>query len=705
MTFKHLLIFCLIKLYCALPGSVYWPQYTNTNEGLRYSPLSDITKENIQYINKAWNFTKAHDTDGKYVHQSTPVFIDDGSGKDRDLLIFCTARNQLFAVDPENGTEIWNNTDMDTKDFREHISIGATKTCRGVATWLDETKADGDLCRKRVYMATTSAFLVAVDAATGKFCPEFGNYGKLNLTEDIKNAYFNDGGKLVLIYGFTSAPIIVNNTLIVGDSISDYLTSDTPKGQPRGFDPKTGELKWRFYVIPVDKNDTGYSTWENGTEYNGGGNVWAPLAGDSETGIVYMASSSPHYDFYGGDRLGDNLYTDSVIALNAHSGKKLWHQQFVKHDLWNYDGAAGPTITTILKDDKSIKVVLYPTKTGSMFMFDAINGTEIIPTEEFFVPPSTVPGERTSPTQRRVVGPLGQLSRLSFDISLVNHPYNQNRDDCAKLLFETAKVTDGLGRQYTPPRLDQSIISIPGDMGGVNWQSTSIFPKENIGIVIVNNIIMLRQLMRKNETSWCRSQPNPNPPRSPYNMCHKRFSAPDEYSFCYDGPYSEMIAINLNNATIRWRKPYGRHYPFETDQGRNIGARKALSPQLVLGSGIAIGAGSEDHKIWVHDVLTGKELWQSEELTHDCTSLPMTYRYKGKQYIVLNCGGHWAGRPPRGNYFVAYTVPTEYVETTTNPSSTTKSPSSTTNRQTNSATFLLSSSLTAIISYLVFHWL
>ncbi|HEY3139200.1 MAG TPA: PQQ-binding-like beta-propeller repeat protein, partial [Blastocatellia bacterium] len=358
-----------------------WPAYGRDPGGSRYSPLSQINRENVKNLKVAWTYrTGAADVKGRSVgnaaFEATPILVD-------GVLYLSTPFNQVIALDPEKGTERWGY------DPKVDLTKGYSEvTCRGVSSW-----ADGRTGKRRIYVATIDARLIALDASTGALCNDFGDGGQVDLTRDVRLVDRGD-------YEVTSPPAVIGDLIIVGSAIGDNRGVELERGVVRAYDARTGKLAWSWDPIPKQADDPARKSWSgDSANRTGAANAWSIISVDPVRGLVFVPTSSPSPDFYGGERKGNNEYANSVVALRAATGKVLWHFQVVHHDLWDYDVASQPMLITVKRNGRDIPAVAVGTKIGHIFVLHRETGKPLFPIEERPVPRSTVPGEEASPTQ------------------------------------------------------------------------------------------------------------------------------------------------------------------------------------------------------------------------------------------------------------------------------------------------------------------
>jgi quinoprotein glucose dehydrogenase len=466
---------CLAGLRAQEPLVGEWPTYGNDPGGTRYSPLNGITRESVANLRVAWIYRtgEAHDArpPGHIAFEATPLMVD-------GTLFLSTPYDRVIALDPETGKERW--TFDPNVDRRRRLAL---VTSRGVSTWLDAEADAGRACRRRIFIGTIDARLVALDAATGTPCRDFGRGGEVDLTESI-NVIDNR-----CCYQVTSPPAIVRGLVVVGSAIGDNRGVELERGVVRAYDARTGVLRWSWDPIPTRESDPARGTWAGDSwRHTGAANVWSVMSVDAERGLVFLPTSSPSPDFYGGERLGANHYANSVVALRAETGEVVWDFQVVHHDLWDYDVPAQPSLVTVTRDGRAIPAVAVATKMGHLFILRRDTGAPLFPVEERPVPNSTVPGEVASPTQPFPVRPRPLApSRLTADDAWGPTPNDRQwcRDRIARLRSE------GI---FTPPSLEGTVV-FPGFGGGMHWGGVSHDPVRGLLIVNTNRLAFVVTLV------------------------------------------------------------------------------------------------------------------------------------------------------------------------------------------------------------------
>ena len=426
-----------------------WPSYGRDPGGARFSPLTQITRANVSALKVVWRYHTGEpptDVSRQPALEVTPIVVD-------GVMYISTPLGKVMAIDPATGREIWRY------DARVDPRGGyGDFTSRGVATWLDSTVKPGTMCRRRIFATTVDARLIALDATSGTRCQDFGVEGMIGLRQGLRipPAFPN-------AYQVTSPPAVVNGLVITGSAVADNSRAAPASGEVRAFDARTGALRWTWDPIPQDAGDPAHATWRNGSAARtGAANVWSVIAADEARDLVFLPTSSPAPDYYGGLRPGDNRYANSIVALRASTGTVVWHFQTVHHDLWDYDNAAPPALVSIPRGGKMMPAVLQATKTGQLFVLHRETGAPLFPVEERAVPRSTIPGEEASPTQpfTTITPPLSP-HRFTAEEAYGVTP--EARAACRQII--AGLRNDGI---FTPPSLEGT-LAVPSNIGGAHW--------------------------------------------------------------------------------------------------------------------------------------------------------------------------------------------------------------------------------------------
>ena len=624
----------LLVISLQAPGD--WPVYGHDGGGARYSPLTQITRANVSRLQVAWTYHTGMPALENMGHRPpalevTPIVVD-------GLMYVSTPTGIVAALDPATGTERWR-FDAGVNPHRGYGDF----VSRGVSFWRDGRR--GEACARRIFVATIDARLFALDAVTGKPCLGFGSGGVVDLRAGLRVAPFE-----FQAYEETSPPAVVGDLVIVGSGVADNAMLAPASGEVRAFDARTGRLQWTFDPIPQDSTDPAYKTWQNGSaKRTGAANVWSVIVADPERDLVFLPTSSPAPDYFGGMRLGDNRYANSIVALRASTGKVVWHFQTVHHDIWDFDNASSPALVTVTKDGKSIPAVIQTGKSGMLFVLDRVTGEPIFPVEERAVPASSVPGEVASPTQpfTAVTPPLVPL-RYSADDAW--GPTPEAKAACHDLL--AALKNDG---PFTPPSL-QGTLQQPGNIGGAHWGGVAIDEGHGLVVVPVNRVPAVVQLFVAegfngdsvrhadadrgiNNFEYTRMR------GTPYVMRRRIILGPAGVP-CTPPPFGALVAVNLATGAIQWNVPLGTF-------GGQPGSPQLGGPIVTAGGLVFIGA-TLDKGFRAFDVETGRELWKTD-LPASARATPMTYDAGGRQFVVIAAGGSdvWGA----GDAIIAFALP------------------------------------------------
>jgi quinoprotein glucose dehydrogenase len=620
----------LLALGClwVAPG-LAWEYWGGDQGGTRFSKLDQITPANVGNLVRAFEF---HTGDlvrrppavmARTKFEATPLFVEDS-------LIFCTAFNEVIALDPGSGAQKWRHDPQVSESQRPANRY----VCRGVAYWVDDQAAADAACRSRIFMGTNDVRLIALDARTGVPCADFGSNGEIKI----------DIGKALVWPGeiqITSAPVVARGVVVVGSSIGDNVRVDAPLGTVRAFDARTGKPRWTWDPLVHDGISAGHS------------NVWAPMSADEARGLVFLPTTSPSPDFWGGKRAGNDEHANSVVALRIESGEVAWAFQTVHHDVWDYDNPAQPTLARIDTGEGMRDVVMQPTKQGFVFVLDRDTGKPVWPVEERAVPQGAAEGEQLSPTQPfpTHLPPL-LPQHLSMDDMFKPLPMIGSRS-CDTMLA-TAR-NDGL---YTPPSTQGTII-YPMTGGGVNWGGAAFDPVNQILYANITHAVHLVRLIARADAEGFKPQPGVDfgPQRgAPFAMTRQvalsQLGLP-----CNRPPWGEMVALDVRGGKILWRSTVGT-----TEDKAPLGLTFKWGTPLVNGVAITAGGiaftGAMDAYLRAFDAKTGEELWQGR-LPVPGVANPMTYLWKGEQYVAIAAGGHSEVGTTIGDAVVAFRLARE----------------------------------------------
>jgi len=618
-----------------------WGAYGRDALGSRYSPLTQITRENVARLTVAWTFRTgdtAH-TQRPAKFEATPLMVD-------GTLFLSTPFGRALALDPATGRQLWTyearvDRNGNWGDFAN----------RGVSTWVDPRAAAGATCARRIYLTTIDARIIALDSKRGTPCHDFGRDGVVDLRRGLRNApYYAEE------YQLTSPPAVVNGLLVTGSSVADNNRINAASGEVRAFDARTGALKWTWDPVPRDSTDPAWSTWRPLGHITGAANAWSVIAADPARDLVFVPTTSPSPDYYGGERLGDNRYANSIVALRASTGKVVWSFQTVHHDLWDYDNASPPALVTLNRDGRVVDAVLQATKTAQLFVLDRLTGQPIFPVEERPVPASAIAGERAAATQpfNTVIPPLSP-NALSLDSVWGATP--AERDACLAQIRPLRN--DG---PFTPPSL-KGTLSVPSNVGGAHWGGVAYDPTRHIVVVPVNRLAAFVQLIPLDQFDTAEARQNSGRlddqytrmHGTPYFMRRRILKAPSGLP-CTPPPWGALVGINLETGAKAWEVPLGDPAtlrPQLAALSKTPLGLPNLGGPIVTAGGIAFIGAAIDHYLRAFDIETGRELWRGQ-LPAGARATPMTYEIGGKQYVVICVGGgdDWGA----GDHVIAYTI-------------------------------------------------
>jgi quinoprotein glucose dehydrogenase len=678
-----------------------WPSYGGAAKNNHYSSLAQINRSNVRKLAVAWTF----DTQEEGGLQTTPIIVD-------GVLYGITPTQKIFALDAATGRLLW----------KFDSGILGTQPDRGLAYWSSgedsNSRKDSPKKEARILVGVLN-FLYALDAATGKPIPTFGDQGRIDLRDNL-------GRQPVAAQSvyLTSPGIVYKDLIIVGGRNPETLPA--PPGDVRAFDVRTGRLRWSFHTIP-HPGEFGYETWpKDAWKGSGAANNWAGFALDAKRGIVYVPTGSAAFDFYGGDRLGDDLFANCLIALNADTGERIWHFQGVRHDIWDRDFPASPALLTVKRDGKDVDAVAQTSKQGFVYLFDRATGNPLFPIEYRKYPPSTVPGEKAAAEQPlpTVPAPFSR-QRLTEDMLTSRTP------EAHQWALEAFRKFRSEG-QFVPFGIGKDTVVFPGFDGGAEWGGPAVDTETGIIYINANDIAWTGALAENSgentakaiymsqcgvchgetmrgsppafpslvgiETRLTAAQiaatikngkgrmpgfPNltgdqtssligyltsgenkelassaPTPVTVPYRFTgYKRFLDPEGYP-AVAPPWGTLNAINLNTGEFVWKIPLGEYPELAAKGYRNTGTENYGGPIVTVGGLLFIGATNFDKKFRAFDKATGELLWETL-LPFAGNATPATYEVKGRQFLVIAAGGGKDPKSKSGGVYVAFALPVD----------------------------------------------
>ena len=649
------------------PANGEWPTYGGDLGSTKYSPLDQIDGNNFDDLEIAWRWQSADgflsQTDpggGEWWADSRLIFEalnEEDPDRWRDgqppsignfkatplmvggVLYLNTPTSAGAAIDARTGETIWV---YNPKSYEEGTTtMSARWNQRGVAYWTDGTE-------ERIFWGTGNGYLICVEARTGRPCDNFGDAGRVDLMRDIPRAIRGERDWLnALLYSVQSPPLVVRNTVITPMSISSLNNvKEKPPGWMRGFDARTGATKWTFHTIP-QADEFGNDTWQGDSwQYTGKVGVWTMMSADEELGYLYLPTNTASPDYYGGHRVGDNLFAESLVCLDVETGERVWYFQMVHHGLWDYDNPAAPNLVDITVDGRRIKAVAQITKQGFTYVFDRVTGEPVWPIEERPVPTETdLPGERPSPTQPFPTKPPPfEYQGVTIDDLADFTP------EIRQMAIEAVELYR-LGPLFTPPSR-QGTLQRPGTGGGGNWTGAAVDPETGTLYVPSNNAFAVKH--------YREPDPDEGATLRLIEIRGEGSSRPEMAQGLplFKPPYSRMTAIDLNQGEHAWMVPLGngdrirthpmlRHLNLPPLGGDGRGG--PLLTKTLLITAVSTGGTNDGPRLMALDKATGEELG-SADLPRGAIGTPMSYLLDGKQYIALTVGGE----PPE---LIALTLP------------------------------------------------
>jgi quinoprotein glucose dehydrogenase len=652
-----------------------WPTYGGSKLATRFSPLDQITRENVSKLEKVWiyrtgDMPRSKKALGKYSPETTPLKVG-------DRLFLCSAKNILISINAVSGKEQWRFDPVVTD-----AAIPEGATCRGVAYYeMPEAKPD-QVCATRILEGTLDARLIAVDASTGKPCTDFGQNGSVDLTSDL-------GETVPGWYAVTSPPTIVRGIVVMGAQVSDNQARDAPSGVIRGYDAVTGKLAWAWDMGYPDRNGAppAGETYTRGTP-----NMWAPAVGDEELGYLYAPLGVSAIDYFGVDRKSfENDYSTSLVAIDVTTGKPVWHFQTVRYDLWDYDLSSQPPLVDFPTDSGTVPALILSSKQGQIYVLNRKTGKSLFPVEDRAAPGGGVEPQNLSKTQPySTYAHLDQAELTEKDMWGMS-PIDQL---WCRIQFRRASYNG----EYTAPTIDRAYIQYPGFNGGSEWGSVAVDTEHGILVANYNDIPNLNRLVPRekidemglkpinkrhgesDEPWWSNADPQPfslvemwhtwmttwrtlywNPQDgAPYGMFINAGWLMPTGLPCKQPPFGRIRAIDLKTGKTLWDHPFGsarKNGPFGIPSMLpiTIGTTNNGGPLITTGGLIFIGATTDDIFRAI-DIKTGEVVWE-DQLPAGGQATPMTYEADGRQFVVIAPGGHHFMKTKLGDFVVAYALP------------------------------------------------
>lgn len=595
-----------------------WTAYGGGPHHTHYSALDQITRSNVDRLEVAWTYRTGDE--GPTI-ETNPIVVD-------GTMYVTSPALTVIALDAATGAERWRfdpYEEFETPAFWHHVN-------RAVTYW-----TDGDDAR---VFAPVGPYVYALDAETGRVVSSFGTDGRINL----RNGLGRDASDLRVM--MTSPGVVYDDLLIVGPNVPEG--PNTVPGHVRAYDVRTGEREWIFHTIPRP-GEVGHDTWEGDSwKTAGGANPWAGMSVDPERGLVFVPTGAPAYDFYGGHREGKNLFANTLLALDAETGERVWHYQMVHHDLWDYDLPAPPNLITVEHEGERVDAVAQVTKTGFVFVLNRDTGEPLFPVKERPVPESDLPGEAAWPTQPIPTKPP-PFARQGFTDADVTARSPEARDSVLRYL-DTLRT----GALYTPGSREGTVM-LPGFLGGGNWSGAAFDPATDRLYVNANNVPSVLHLTEAPDSLKSRrGAPNYVSTGYPDFSDHEGYPA-------VQPPWGTLSAIDLQEGTIDWQVPLGT-YPGLADRADSPTGTMNLGGAVVTGGGLVFIGSTLDKKFRAFDKDTGAVLWEAR-LPTGGRAMPSTYEVDGTQYVVIAAGGgvghrgERAHETPPGNTYVAFALP------------------------------------------------
>jgi quinoprotein glucose dehydrogenase len=636
---------CLPATASPAPPPGEWPSYGRDAGGMRYSPLAQINPSNVAGLRVAWtyhmkpavpdsaNAAANADGDRRAAEGAGPLRRRRGRFSQSEatplvvggLMYLSTPYGRVVALDPRTGAEAWVYQLPGTSQPAQ----------RGVAYW----PGDGQHA-PRIVFGTRDGLLIEVDARTGKAVEAFGSAGVVDMkTPDVMPPHPVNTPYGMAGVGMTSPPVLFRNLVITGSIVQEYPQLGA-YGDVRAWDVLTGARVWVFHSVPRP-GEFGHDTWKGDSwEHRSGVNVWGLMTVDPDRGIVYMPFGAPTWDRFGADRLGANLFGSSVVAVDARTGKRLWHFQIVHHDIWDLDAEAPPLLLDVMQGRRSVPAVAVVSKSGLFFLLNRLTGKPLFKVEERAVPPSDLPGEHAWPTQPFPVKPP-PFARQTFNVADMATVTPELQATCSALVESSHLRTGG---PYVPLGLGQPTVNFPGRQGGANWGGGAFDLVRGLFFINSNDLGQVEQLTRREDGTLTTG-----------DAVSGRFSDRERHLMCQQPPWGSLTAINVRTGEFAWRTTLGVSDQLPADKAKT--GRPSVGGPIATSGGLVFIGGTDDARFRAFSADTGQELWTTK-LPAAAHATPISYEADGQQFVaIVSTGGSFLDSPVESDVVTAFALP------------------------------------------------